>query len=510
LIKMKTNATNQLLCGLLLACLAPLLHADISQAETTRWTTEGTKLFLSTDGGEPQEHFLRGVCYSPTPIGGATFAPSVGDWFVWNFAGIWGEVDLPAMRDAKINHLRTYFWWVVPPPGDINTWRQEFQRLEAVDRERMAQGLPRVYDHTQFLDQCHELGISVLIGLAINGGELFEGDKRDEYFQFFKFNAEKIAERYGNHPAVVGLCVGNEQNQPHRISNPEFLGKLAEIGKAFKQKAPDKLLMIAFQNDAALFTVDVGGSSFPEVFARTFDIWGLNIYAGMDSTLALYKQHVASRPWARPLIVSEWAANVGAVKPGTGKFGPPLGNAQPMERENFDSAIAEMRQKWNWMMANREFVVGSQYFSWVDEWWKNFTDPNYVYYTDTDVANVDLSVGNLRRVALPEYEWVRQNPHDPNSWRKWRVEDDQGRWRALDGKMIFPTFVYRQEASHDPEYPEEMWGLNRISPNNRDPENPAERFPPFNEYGYMYYVDHRHPRPTLDYLTELHRAIVEE
>ena len=46
-----------------------------------------------------KQMFLKGVCYSPTPIGGATYEPGIGDWFYYNFAGIW-EKDLPAMAQA--------------------------------------------------------------------------------------------------------------------------------------------------------------------------------------------------------------------------------------------------------------------------------------------------------------------------------------------------------------------------------------------------------------------------
>lgn len=136
------------------------------------------------------------------------------------------------------------------------------------------------------------------------------------------------------------------------------------------------------------------------------------------------------------------------------------------------------------MKANLDFVVGSEYFEWTDEWWKNYTDPAYVQYTDAEVANVNLSGGLVKVAADAPFK----PDNNPASWKKWIVKNPQGQVRAVDGSFRYPTFGFRLEASEDPDWPEEMWGLNAITPTNRDPEKPqdGQRFPGFDQYGYMY------------------------
>jgi len=509
---MKKSLFN-VICAVFVGLACPALaQSDSASDDKTKWTIDGTQLFMSKNGGEPENMFLKGVCYAPTPIGGATYEPTIGDWFIWNYAGIWKDKDLPAMKKAGMNHLRTYFWWVMPPPREMANWKQEWEKLEEQDQKRAEKGLPPTFDHTPFLDECYKNGIYVIMGLAVNGGEVFEGGLAKQYQEFFVFTAQKIGEKYGDHPAVVGLCIGNEQNNKSRSANMDFMKKLGEMADAFQKEAPDKLVMAAFVNSTEIWDTKIDGKPFYQVFADYFDLWGLNIYAGMDTTLAAFKENVATKPWKRPLIVSEWAVNVGAKSRGEGPdgdYGPPKGTAKPKELTDYSGKIKELKQKWGWMMDHRDFVVGSEYFSWVDEWWKNYTAPPYVLYTDKEVSQVDLT--GLKKVQAPEAEWFKPNLKDPGSWKKWRVENSQGQWRAVDGKWIYPTFVYAHEASHDPEWPEEMWGLNAIKPTNRDPKiaQEGQRFPPFNEYGYIYNVDERVPRPTLEALSELYQSMEE-
>ena len=68
-------------------------------------------------------------------------------------------------------------------------------------------------------------------------------------FPFYTATAAKLAELYGNHPAVMGFCLGNEQNNQTRIVRADFWDGLAGMAQAVRTKAPGKLVMFAMQND---------------------------------------------------------------------------------------------------------------------------------------------------------------------------------------------------------------------------------------------------------------------
>lgn len=389
------------------------------------WTVDGTQ--IKKDG---ESVFLAGVCYAPTPAGAATYKPGIGDWFAPPWNGIW-ERDMPLMKAMGINNLRTYFFWAWTPPDDMRTW-------EAVTSQ------PPSFDHTAFLDAAAANGIYVTIGIALDGGNIFDnGDPSlgQDYLSFYTATAAKLAELYGNHPAVMGFCLGNEQNNRSRIVRASFWDGLAGMAQAVRQKAPGKLVMFAMQNDNPnMFTATITGSnlSVPYRFAQIFDIWGINIYAGMANTLSNYAAYVANNSdTQRPLIVSEWGVPGGVNVP-AGAAGPPDGTATARELtpEEFTNAINNnMKPDAEAMKARRSFVAGAQFFEWSDEWWKNGATP-----------------------------------------------------------------VYEQNASASPDWPEEWWGLYSIAPVGRT----AAEGPWNNAANQPFPPDELTARPTVAALTAIY------
>lgn len=392
------------------------------------WSVDGT--VIKKDG---KAQFLSGVCYSPTPAGAATFKPGIGDWFAPPWNGIW-ERDFPRMKKMGINNIRTYFFWAWTPPDDMRNWKSVVTS-------------PVEFDHTPFLDCAEKNGISVTIGIALDGGNIFDnGDPSlgDDYLSFYSSTVSKLAELYGKHPAVMGFCIGNEQNNPSRIVRADFWDGLENIAKGVRTNAPDKLVMLAMQNDNPnMFTAKIKtGSgakiSVPNRFARIFDVWGINIYAGMSNTLKNYKEYVADKTmFSRPLIVSEWGVPGGTNVP-KGEAGPPVGKATAREltADEFKAEInGKMNQDGMAMKANRSFVAGAQYFEWTDEWWKNSATP-----------------------------------------------------------------VYTQDASPDPNWPEEWWGLNSIAPADRT----AKEGPWDSKNNKPFSPDNLSARPTLAALSKIY------
>jgi len=453
--------------------------------EKSVWKIQGTKLTMN---GSP--FFLKGVCYSPTPIGYATFTPQIGDWFYNQCAVLWRSQsaddrgDLKTMSELGINHLRTYFWWHWQwPTSNQTAWIQN-----RIWRNPDAQ----TFNHTTFLDECAKYGIFVMIGLAVDSGNIFDGppENRPAFLDFYVDTAREIGRRYGQHPAVMGLCVGNEQNQPGRNTRPDFWEGLASMSAAFKEGAPDKVTMVAFQNDPELLDTVVADKPLPQIFKENFDIYGLNIYGAPQDTLVnIFKEKVITAndgKYALPLIVSEWGVGAGVnyenPKYSDSSFdfpktrqlpdgstvpigpleGPPFGIALSREctPAEYEVKTQDLTTYFSQIKDNQDFVVGSEYFSWSDEWWKNYTDQKIIDAID----NGQLSLDQWGRYESPY-------PPSPGAFIEYRI----------------PSRVTEQDASGSPDWPEEWWGLYGVS---RNPKGPIG----WNEWG-MYNADQLAPRP---------------
>ncbi len=465
------------------------------------WTVEGTRLKLN---GE--DICLNGVCYSPTPKGFGIFSPQIGDWFYDKLGAMWSSDnsndrgDLRTMRELGVNHLRTYFWWVWqwPTPEQENS-------IDWVKRRGWRDAGAATFDHTRFLDECQANGIHVMIGLAVNSGDIFESDPslRPAYRELYVDTAREIGRRYGAHPAVMGLCVGNEQNQPGRNENPDFWAGLSEMSQAFRATATNKITMIAFQNDANLFKTKVNGAPLQEIYKRDYDAYGLNIYGDLNSSLNEYRSQVVEAEggkWALPLIVSEWGVgggkNVENPKYNDPAFnfpktrqvmtnsgpedvpigpleGPPFGIALAREFNDaeFRTACDNLRKYYGQIRDNSSFVAGSEYFAWSDEWWKNNTDQKLIEAID----NGSLRLDQWGRFASP---WPM--PPDFNGLVEHKI----------------PTRITEQDAGASPDWPEEFWGLYALENNPNGPIG-------WTEYGYMYNADALRARPTVEALKEV-------
>lgn len=321
-----------------------------TKSPASTWTTSGTQILKNGTAV-----FLKGVCYSPTPVGGATFEPGVGDWFTGPWSGIW-ERDFPKMKAAGIDNIRTYFTWAWTPPKDMTKWKT------------VTSATP-TFDQTAFLDAAEANGISVTMGIALDGGNIFDNvvpKLGKDYFDFYKLTVKQLAISYGNHPAVMGFCIANEQNNEERIKTAVFWNDLEEIAKEVKTNAPDKLVMMAMQNESGMYQTSIAddkgknglNKTVPERYSEIFDVWGVNIYSGMENSLKEYKNDVASTSYACPLIVSEWGI-------------PAANTSGELTNAEFTESIANvMNPRGKAMKDNVAFVAGAQYFEWTDEWWK--------------------------------------------------------------------------------------------------------------------------------------------
>lgn len=301
--------------------LSLTIGAGFALLPATRFTAQGGRLSMN---GQP--FFACGVNYSPTPIGGATFQPNVGDWFAppwWTGAGgDLGSRDIPLLQAAGANALRTYFAWYWYKNSDLAYLQGITQSTPMSVYKNTQYPYTVSFDHTPFLDACHAGGLYVVLGIAIEGGNCFnfaEGEVSSAYQNFYLQTAQKLATLYRQHPAVLGFCMGNEQNSAVvNVDSRTWLYYQA-MYQAIKAAAPDKLALIAFQDDQTLYNgtltvMDQAGQQPPTVFngkaiesviSQVVDVWGLNSYAGINSDFPVYQANVveaANGAYARPLL----------------------------------------------------------------------------------------------------------------------------------------------------------------------------------------------------------------
>ena len=338
-------------------------------AQSTVWSTNKVQIMVSVNGATATRFVAKGINYEPTQIGGSADYGPFNDFFydtsvsgvhggTWN--GLWKR-DYPIMQALGVNSLRTYGWWKWEPAfwnGDRNF--ANYAKLDFTLNNTQG-GFPDpntpsilTYPHDShetFLDLCWNNGVNptyVWIGLSINAGAQFLNPAGDEEAarQFMKWTALWAATKYGNHPAVIGFVIGNEQNQNPAASPPpngttqtaEFWGYMNVLNAIIKAVAPTKLTMSVFTDDPNVWTAPIiyatgEGTAQPPAYDKFYvtlfqkyyknkkppqiyqqDVWGLNPYTNPTlggGILARYyadivKLDPTNDSYVKPLLFTEW------------------------------------------------------------------------------------------------------------------------------------------------------------------------------------------------------------
>ena len=279
-------------------------------------TETGNSRQLIVDGS-PYE--VRGVCYQPTPIGSdpSQSAP-YGDYFTVEYAPLYDR-DLVRLREMGANTIRVYGWSTTA-------------------------------NHDDFLDKCWNGGVDpirVLVNRWINPATDWSSPTAVNAIAA-EFTA--IDSRLGDHPAVLGIILGNEANvQNGNGDKASFWEAMNTIAGAVKAATPSRRVSVAITD------------AVPQVAARdalmtNLDFWSIQVYRGLSFGLFFAQYEAASE---KPLIVTEWGmdaydAKAGAPYPDNGAFvGQVVGGL------------------WLELAANHAVVAGGCVFEYNDEWWKS-------------------------------------------------------------------------------------------------------------------------------------------
>ena len=353
---------------------------------------------------------IKGVCYSPSQIGDSNKnGPNIGDWF-WDYYVVDSSTNQAILNWRNLWVKETISGAEVKNSNsggskNLDTFqtRQDLDNIKAMGANmiRVYAMLPyqfntagtafsyvQLFTHLEFLDECYERNIFVLVGYP-SPAPFWTKDAactppRDDW-QTTVYN--KFLEALGQHPAVMGFTMLNEldgQGTSYLIPSQTgdttvtdqvtFYWDLVETMAAnAKTLAPNKLIGHAFHEGAA-------DGQCTEVMlpyinkAKSVDFWGINTYqtstldpifkpnpgfAGSVGYNFLYN-NTSDYPYvAKPVILTEigW--------PATGHDADGAIYSDSTTQQNTATMISNMIPK----IFNEESCIGMFYFEYSDEWW---------------------------------------------------------------------------------------------------------------------------------------------
>ena len=305
--------------------------------DSTIWTTSNRVVNVGVNGGSATPFLVRGVDYSPTPIGQTSIPDPLGA----QNSAIWNR-DLPLLRAMGVNTIRIY-------------------GMDATNRG----------NSTSFLDAAWNNGtdpIYVILSIWLNpsGNGIADMNAMQQQYQW-------IGEDYGNHPAVLGISIGSEFNTPQNIMTQEFWNDFNTLSNAAKTgiatAGGQKLIstgFVDFVNQQNQESTIVEG----EKFGAIVDIWGINSYRGSTFT-NLWSQIESAT--TKPFIITEFGAPA--------SYHPSGASCQAAElpatgSPSMDTLVSYMKGLWeeieaNWATNSGKVGSGGIIFEWSDEWWKS-------------------------------------------------------------------------------------------------------------------------------------------
>jgi hypothetical protein len=269
---------------------------------------------------------VKGVVYSPVPIGEDPHASPYGDYFTEPYGALHNR-DLPVLRTLGANAVRLYHW------------------------EKTA-------DHSNFLDQAFNGGLNpiyVIAGYWINEGLNIDPVSPTNVRNQIKADFQEMVAAHKDHPAILMWSVGHNLNLPDAYGNnlPHLFSLINELAEAAHQeegtKAHPVTTALADQNLAATLAGYEGA-------VPALDIWGANVYRGNSFATLFSDIEPVSQ---KPLLLLEYG--IDAYDNTRGNEYEKLGNTTQAD-------ITE--GLWKEIAAHGQTCVGGTIMSYSDEWWK--------------------------------------------------------------------------------------------------------------------------------------------
>jgi hypothetical protein len=348
---------------------APATNASAAAEPNARVKASGFNLQLD---GKP--FAIKGMNYSPVPIGSAPGVAPYGDFFVPTYANVW-KSDIDNIRGAGVNVIKLYAGnpdLNAGAPGTAGNWKD-------------------------FLDYCWNSGtqpVYVVMFSYTDGGVIAQGGTGlNDYIRQYG----ELVKSTVKHPAVFGYIIGNEIFDGV-TGNAQFwtnFGQLIDAAKtAGVSQGERPFLMSATKDDYT------AANSWPAIKLgqqsgklKNLDAWAINVYRGPelggtgDPIFAQYLVLMNELHIKKPLIIGEWGTPH-TTRPAPGVYGQtatiPVTNLDDVPESQMGTGqpyfaavpvATFLTSQWNTIKANlgagtNQVCVGGFIFDWCDEYYK--------------------------------------------------------------------------------------------------------------------------------------------
>lgn len=263
-----------------------------------------------------QSFTIRGINYSPVPIGQDPYNPPYGDYYTSAYSSIHTR-DLTQIRQMGANSIRLWIW----------------------DTEA---------DHKDFLDMAYNSGVSpiyVIAGYNINPGlDLTDQTTRE----IIKEDFRAMVQTHRDHPAILLWAIGNDLNAADYYG--PSLGSLFSLINEMAAEAhaldPNHPVMMPLADENLIETITAYNASVPAL-----DIWGANVYRG-NSFGDLFSSYQAAS--SKPLLITGY---------GIDAYNDTTMAEDQTAQADYAAAL------WNEIVANSATSIGGQLTEYSDQWW---------------------------------------------------------------------------------------------------------------------------------------------
>ena len=315
------------------------LSAMTAWAAPTPVTVVGREIRVN---GNP--FIVKGVNYSPVPIGESPGNAPFGDYFTAGYSAQY-TVDLSYIRYMKANTVRLWTW------------------------ENGA-------NHVGFLDAAYNGGsqpVYVIATYNLPGGlDLSDPTVRNVHREAFR----TMVQSHRDHEAVLMWAIGSGLDATYSTQLDDLFGLVEEMAQIAHAEDVNHPVIMPLADDSLIAAYD---STVP-----TLDIWGANVYRGSSFGTLFTDYETAS---SKPFVVTEF---------GIDNLNNDTGKSDGTNQAAFAESL------WGEIETNATVCSGGIVSSYVDEWWRGElgTDP---LCTDSDPA-VHTACGTVWSASPDNYD----------------------------------------------------------------------------------------------------------
>ena len=370
-------------------------HPRLGVETKTTWTiqkngTPGSFSFTLLKNGLP--FTIKGVCYSPTEVGGAnSTGANLGDWFtdsvgdfntygIANWEALWGD-ESHVWDNTQINKIQPYSGRkdlaTIKSLGfnAIRLYSCMSYQLDVDDNGNFAPitTSTQLFEHSQFLDECQKQGIYVLVGIPV-ATVMFQYHYTPKTNEpaFWDALVSQTAKDLCNHPAVMGFTIQNEADQgssntwsPNPVIRNYWWSQADHYAGLVKLNinTNKKLVGMAVHDDPG---IPLNAAETMNTYGTKFDFWGVNSYQpqSLDVSINPYSKSTVLKEGAHPVLFTEYGY------PATGQTtaNPATIYETSTTRGNTAHWLSNFLSQM-YSSQNSGTLIGGFIFEFNDEWW---------------------------------------------------------------------------------------------------------------------------------------------